>query len=99
MLNQKDSYTKTLSTGQFECSFGAGREAWSKVTVPGVGEKVFLGRNSVGPGPFRPMKIKNNDLMTFHAVALALREFVEALLESDKLCWGGDAGWLNSQFQ
>ena len=55
VINQRDSYTKTLSTGQFECSFGAGREAWAKVTVPGIGEKVFLGRNSVGPGPFRPM--------------------------------------------
>ena len=65
------------------------------------------------------MKIKNGDLMTFHAVALSLREFcdvrthlclakrsplgsrccVQALLEADKLVWGGDAGWLNAQFQ
>ena len=45
------------------------------------------------------MQIKNTDLMTFHAATLAIREFVEALLEADKLCWGGDAGWLNAQFQ
>jgi len=24
---------------------------------------------------------------------------VQALLEADKLVWGGDAGWLNAQFQ
>jgi len=47
----------------------------------------------------KAMKIKNTDLMTFHAASLAIREFVEALLEADKLCWGGDAGWLNAQFQ
>ena len=45
------------------------------------------------------MKIKNGDLMTFHATALSVREFVMALLEADQLVWGGDAGWLNSQFQ
>ena len=53
----------------------------------------------VGDRELPTMKIKNNDLMSFHAAALALREFVEALLEADKLCWGGDAGWLNAQFQ
>merc|ERR1712146_596968 len=45
------------------------------------------------------MRIRNTDLMTFHAASLALREFIEALLEADKICWGGDAGWLTAQFQ
>merc|ERR1712086_148396 len=53
----------------------------------------------VGDKELETMMIKNGDLMSFHAVALSLREFVEALLEMDKLCWGGDAGWLNAQFQ
>jgi hypothetical protein len=53
----------------------------------------------VGDKELKTMMIKNGDLMSFHAVALSLREFVEALLEMDKLCWGGDAGWLNAQFQ
>ena len=34
------------------------------------------------------IKLRNNDLMTFHAVAMSLREFVLALLECDRLCWG-----------
>jgi len=53
----------------------------------------------VGDKELETMMIKNGDLMSFHAVALSLREFVEALLEMDKLCWGGDSGWLNAQFQ
>jgi len=44
-------------------------------------------------------KLKNTDLMTFHVVAMSLREFVQALLEFDRLCWGGDAGWMTAQFQ
>merc|ERR1712146_540994 len=42
--------------------------------------------------------LKNTDLMTFHVVAMSLREFVQALLEFDRLCWGGDAGWMTAQF-
>lgn len=53
----------------------------------------------VGDKELATMKIKNGDLMTFHATALSVREFVMALLEADQLIWGGDAGWLNSQFQ
>ena len=30
---------------------------------------------------------------------MSLREFVQALLEFDRLCWGGDAGWMTAQFQ
>lgn len=45
------------------------------------------------------IKLRNDDLMSYHAIAVSLREFVEALLEADKLVWGGDAGWINMQFQ
>ena len=45
------------------------------------------------------IKLRNDDLMALHAIAVSLREFVEALLEADKLVWGGDAGWINMQFQ
>lgn len=44
-------------------------------------------------------RYRNDDLMTFHAIAASLRGFIETLLEYDKLFWGGDAGWVHAQFQ
>ena len=35
----------------------------------------------------------------FHSIVASLRDFVESLLEFDRLFWGGDAGWVHAQFQ
>lgn len=47
-----------------------------------------------GCGSSQPCRLHNR-----LQVAMSLREFVQALLEFDRLCWGGDAGWMTAQFQ
>ena len=38
-------------------------------------------------------------MQAFHSIVASLHDFVESMLEFDRLFWGGDAGWLHAQFQ
>jgi len=101
-----DDYLPVHPTGskQFKLLADVGQRIMARVysldpSVRSPIRKQMTGLNAlINDKDIDTMRIRNTDLMTFHAVSLALREFVEALLEADKICWGGDAGWLTAQF-